>query len=108
MAGLLWKYHQKVNAGFQAAKRDLSRIKLQNDVREKLREELRQSVIQDFQQIVREEGRDEMREEMLKIKRELNDEVGSEIIAQMQALHICESYFSYLNGKQGRSDACKR
>ena len=88
IAGLLWKYHKKANAGFQAAKRELHRIKVQNDVRENLREELRQSVRQELQQIVREEVRDEMREEMLKIKRELKDELRSEMIAQMQALNI--------------------
>ena len=34
VASLLWKYHKKANVGFQAAKRELHRIKVQNDVRE--------------------------------------------------------------------------
>jgi len=54
VASLLRHYHEKANAGFQAAKRELHRIKVQNDVWEKLREELRQSLRQELQQIVRE------------------------------------------------------
>jgi hypothetical protein len=88
VASLLWKYHKKANAGFQAAKREMHHIKVQNDVREKLREELRQSVRQELQQIVREEVRDEMKEEMLRIKRELKDELRSEMQSQMEALRV--------------------
>jgi hypothetical protein len=84
VASMLWKYHKKANAGFQAAKRELHRIKVQNEVREKLREELRQSVRQELQEVMREE----MREEMLKIKKELKDELRSEMAAQMQALKM--------------------
>lgn len=88
LASLLRKYHHKANAGFQAAKRELHRIKVQKDVREKLREELRQSVRQELQQIVREEVRDEMRAEMLEINKELREELRSEMAAQMSALPI--------------------
>jgi hypothetical protein len=88
VASLLWKYHKKANAGFQAAKREMHRIKVQNDGREKLREELGQSVRQELQQIVREEVRDEMKEEMLRIKRELKDELRSEMQSQMEALRV--------------------
>jgi hypothetical protein len=77
VAGLLWDYHRKANAGFQAAKREMHRIKVQNDVREKLREELRQSVKQELQQIVREEVKDEVKDEMLRIKNQLRDQLRS-------------------------------
>jgi hypothetical protein len=83
---LLWNYHKKAHAGFQAAKQKINRIKVQNDVRGKLREELRQSVRQELQQIVREEMKEEMKNKMLKAKRELRDESTSEMTAQMQAL----------------------
>jgi hypothetical protein len=34
IASLLWKYHKKANAGFQAAKREMHRIKVQHGVRD--------------------------------------------------------------------------
>jgi murein tripeptide amidase MpaA len=100
VANLLWKYHQKANAGFQAAKRELHGIKVQSDVREKLRDELRQRVRQELQGIVREEVRDEMREEMRRIKRELKDELREEMTAQMQAYGTGYRP-AHLNGKYG-------
>jgi hypothetical protein len=104
VASLMYTYHKKANAGFQAAKQEMHAIKVQNDVREKLRDELKQSVRQELQQIVREEVKDELRREMeveisqdkeqlkqeLKetIKQELKEELGKELMAQLGKLFI--------------------
>lgn len=104
VASLLLAYHNKANAGFQAAKREMHRIKAQNDLRDKLRDELKQSVRQELQQIVRQEVKDELRKEMevesfqdkeglkqdLKetIKQELKEELGKELMARMRTLFV--------------------
>lgn len=104
VAIILWEYHQKANAGFQAAKQEMHRVKMQKDVRDKLRDKLRQSVRKELQQIVRQEVKDELRREMdvesfkekeemkqdLKetIKQELKDELGKELMARMRTLFV--------------------
>jgi hypothetical protein len=104
VASLMWTYHKKANAGFQAAKQEMHHIKVQNDVREKLRDELKQSVRQELQQIVRQEVKEELRREMeaeisqdkeglkqeLKetIKQELKEELGKELTARLGKLFI--------------------
>jgi hypothetical protein len=104
VASLMYTYHKKANAGFQAAKQEMHHIKVQNDIREKLRDELKQSVRQELQQIVREEVKEELRREMeveisqdkeqlkqeLKetIKQELKEELGKELMARLGKLFI--------------------
>jgi len=92
---LLREYHDKANAGFQAAKREMHRIKVENDTRQKLREELRATMRKELILELRTELEgvfNEMFQEKLKqkikdeVKQEVKDEVKRDLIAQMQAL----------------------